>query len=86
MRFLFNTTKRMKNLILILPDLDTDRPLSQQGCRTRNTIFSLTTEGGQEEQQKGRASPQEAAALIGQGSCLQKQLRLLPPWEQAVEQ
>jgi hypothetical protein len=66
--------------------MDTDRPLSQQGCRTRNTIFSLATEAGQEEQKKGKASLQEAAALIGQGSHLHKQLRLLPPWEQAVEQ
>jgi hypothetical protein len=87
MRFLFNTTKRTKNLIVILPDLNaTKMPLSQHGGHTQITIFSLATEAGQEEQRQSRTSLQVVAALIEKGSHLQKPLRLLPPWEQAVEQ
>jgi hypothetical protein len=80
MRFLLNTTKRTKNLIVILLDLNvTNMPLSQQGGHTQITVFSLATEAGQEEQLQSRTTLQEVAALIEKGSHLQKPLRLLPP-------
>jgi hypothetical protein len=56
--------------------------LSQHCVSTENTVFSLATKAGQEEQQQSRTILWKAAALIGKGNYLRQQIRLHPPWRQ----